>query len=454
MIKFFRKEEVDHTISNEVENYSNSNPAKELPLPDGTSVEMILGFFHSLPISLPPWTPEVVAFYSQYHLRRFLYTYGLIKDLKGKCLELGSAPYFMTLLLKQFTDLDLVLANYFGEDQKQEFSTLSYNDFYSGEKRSMNLDYHHFNIEESEFPFQDAEFDVVLFCEIIEHLYIDPLSALREIKRVLKFGGVLILTTPNANRLENISKMIAGTNIYDPYSKYYGPYGRHNREYNVSEIIQLLDYCGFTVEELFTSDVIENKSSEYVQLGQMDQLLSHRRHDLGQFIFVRAINTGECRKKRPSFLYINFPIQDLDDVNAEVLRGRDVINVRHAFLIRSWYGWEDWNGKPTRWIGDEAVILIPSETKRIAKMSLQATSFHRPRNMEIFVQGTSLLKALLTTKPTRICIEVPLIKGINNIILKAIEVCERPCDFAELNSKDTRCLCFAIQDVTLSFPQC
>ncbi len=33
------------------------------------------------------------------------------------------------------------------------------------------------------------------------------------------------------SRLENVCRMIAGVNIYDPYSGY-RPYGRHNRENN------------------------------------------------------------------------------------------------------------------------------------------------------------------------------------------------------------------------------
>ena len=68
-----------------------------------------------------------------------------------------------------------------------------------------------FNIEGGAFPFEDDHFDVVLFCEIIEHLTNDPLVALREIKRVLKPDGVLVLTTPNVNRLENVIRMIQGS---------------------------------------------------------------------------------------------------------------------------------------------------------------------------------------------------------------------------------------------------
>ncbi len=53
------------------------------------------------------------------------------------------------------------------------------------------------NIENDRFPFSDNVFDLVIFAEIIEHLLNDPCRVMREIKRVLKPNGTLILTTPN-----------------------------------------------------------------------------------------------------------------------------------------------------------------------------------------------------------------------------------------------------------------
>ena len=45
-------------------------------------------------------------------------------------------------------------------------------------------------------PYPDASFDVVLLIEVIEHLE-NHRAAIDELARVLKPGGILILTTPN-----------------------------------------------------------------------------------------------------------------------------------------------------------------------------------------------------------------------------------------------------------------
>ncbi|MBN1135260.1 MAG: class I SAM-dependent methyltransferase [Anaerolineae bacterium] len=54
-------------------------------------------------------------------------------------------------------------------------------------------------LEEARLP--DDAFDVVTMWDVLEHLP-DPLSALREIHRILKSGGVLISSSPNAASLD------------------------------------------------------------------------------------------------------------------------------------------------------------------------------------------------------------------------------------------------------------
>ena len=76
------------------------------------------------------------------------------------------------------------------------------------EKR-LNLTGHWVDVDSEDFPFDDAQFDVVVFSEVMEHLRF-PQKALREIVRVLKPNGRLIGSVPNAFRLRNRLKFLCG----------------------------------------------------------------------------------------------------------------------------------------------------------------------------------------------------------------------------------------------------
>ena len=82
-----------------------------LTLPAGVSEDELHSFLRSV---RPADAPEnEMENYCDQDWRRFVYTLGLVPQVRGKCLELGANPYFTTILLKQFTSLELTLANYF-----------------------------------------------------------------------------------------------------------------------------------------------------------------------------------------------------------------------------------------------------------------------------------------------------------------------------------------------------
>lgn len=293
-----------------------------LPLPVGVLENQLFNWLKSVRVE---GAPNEITNYCTQDFRRFVYTYGLIREAsknipnsKGCCLELGANPYFTTILLREFTPHEYILANYFSDQhpiglQSQYVDLLKYepeNQDHANQLR-VYLDYHHFNIENDLFPFADDSFDIVLFCEIIEHLLMDPAKVLREIKRVLKPSGQLILTTPNISRLENVARILSGANIYDPYSGY-GPYGRHNREYNKHELYLLLTYIGFNIEEMFSADVHDNNAGHFFDLSEIYNKLIFRQNDLGQYIFLRASNGGTDQGKKPSWLYRSYPLEELN----------------------------------------------------------------------------------------------------------------------------------------------
>ena len=164
-----------------------------------------------------------------------------------RTLELGANPYFTTVLFWEYRDEEPELANYFGFDDKEiDTQVVEYIDA-EGVQKKRTVGFRLFNIERDRFPYEDESFGMVLFCEILEHLVEDPVSVLTEINRVTEMGGHLVLTTPNVARAENVARLINGDNLYDPYSGF-GPYGRHNREYTLDELEQLLAFSGYTVE--------------------------------------------------------------------------------------------------------------------------------------------------------------------------------------------------------------
>src|SRR5947209_7983127 len=83
---------------------------------------------------------------------------------------------------------------------------------------SRDMSHDLFNVEDDRLPYPDNHFDLVLFCEVLEHLTADPMRALLEISRVLKPSDRLLLTTPNAAALRNVFRMMTGKTVADRYS--------------------------------------------------------------------------------------------------------------------------------------------------------------------------------------------------------------------------------------------
>jgi SAM-dependent methyltransferase len=248
--------------------------------------------------------------YWQEAFGRFLHTWGLVKDLRGSALELGANPYFLTWLLMRFTPLELSLANFFGDQRGTITQRLEVVE--RGTPHELAMTSELFNMEEDPFPYGDDTFDVVLFCEIIEHLLMDPLHALREIHRILRPGGTVVLTTPNGVRMENVLAVLAGTNVNDPYSGF-GPYGRHNREYVRADLARLLEFAGFTVDACFSADSHRIDVTGRPEYPVAAPALVGRSDDLGQYFFVRATADRPGRDGLPRFLYRSWPEDQLVD---------------------------------------------------------------------------------------------------------------------------------------------
>jgi glycosyltransferase involved in cell wall biosynthesis/SAM-dependent methyltransferase len=167
----------------------------------------------------------------------------------------------------------------------------------------------HFNAEKDPFPYQNEHFEAVLCCELIEHLYHDPMHLMSEVNRILKPGGYLVLTTPNIAALRGVAAVLQG---YHPgfFHAYIKPAAgdeevdaRHNREYTPREIHQLLENSGFEVTLLETGAFRDEPRPEYHwvrRLLERYQLPTDLRDD---GIYAVGKKTGPVRDRYPGWLY-------------------------------------------------------------------------------------------------------------------------------------------------------
>lgn len=114
-----------------------------------------------------------------------------------------------------------------------------------------------------QFDLKDAErpdlwpdlrdYDVVVCAEVIEHLPVSPVHVLRLLGAALRPGGWLVLQTPNAARLGNRLRLLAGRNPFEPLREESVNPG-HFREYTVDELLALLRKAGLEVGGWLTAD--------------------------------------------------------------------------------------------------------------------------------------------------------------------------------------------------------
>lgn len=322
--------------------------------------------------------------YVETHARRFLETLRFLPPLppRARVLELGAVPYYMTVLLSRLMDFKLDTLSFFEVEQSDSAThtveSLKFNERFDFEYRAVN-------VERDVFPLADRVYDLVLCCEILEHLLINPSHMLYEAHRVLRPGGYLLITTPNVAQWENVFSLLRGRNIYDRYHGN-GIYGRHNREYSPNEVAQLLEANSFSVERLSTCNVYKSQIFNRVPF-----VFSGRRDNI--FALARSINSP--RLGFPDNLYV------LMEEYRNVVRPALVMGVDDVGQIgRGWHDFEP--GDPgLRWSAKEATFYLRKTGAE--KLCLHVRCDHpninkAPVNLALHVNSTRLGTVELTDR--------------------------------------------------------
>lgn len=105
-------------------------------------------------------------------------------------------------------------------------------------------------------PFADGTFDYIASVEGIEHLE-NPFHAVRELRRIIKTDGKLVITTPNIQSIGSRFRffMTGGFNYFQrPYYRAHmrhGLYG-HINPISLYEMMFILTDANFKIEKVFT----------------------------------------------------------------------------------------------------------------------------------------------------------------------------------------------------------
>ena len=142
--------------------------------------------------------------------------------IEGNVLDIGFAQS-PNQFLKDVTGLDILLPAEIPENYKKVIKC---------------------DLNKEKIPFLDEEFANVIAGDVIEHLE-NPSSFLREVNRILKKDGRLILSTPQANDWwTTLHNWFFRSMINDPDS------GEHLQNWTFLDMIRLLKKSGFKVEKI------------------------------------------------------------------------------------------------------------------------------------------------------------------------------------------------------------
>lgn len=177
--------------------------------------------------------------YFKIHRRRYAHVLAWVMQLAGgnklRILDVGCFPMHITHALRAFGHDVYGIASEHEQVRDKKVSVL--------------------DIESDPLPWANGYFDIVLVNEVIEHLPHSPIFALREVWRVLRQGGYVMLSTPNQAKLVNRLKLVFGRSIYFATWRYFENEGRgdslfhrHNREYTMKELVAMLIKVGWKVD--------------------------------------------------------------------------------------------------------------------------------------------------------------------------------------------------------------
>ena len=157
------------------------------------------------------------------------------------------------------------------------------------------------DLESDKLPVENDSYDLVVCCELLEHLDVDPMFMMCEINRCLKKDGVLLLTTPNSISSQIVKRILHGYSpqFYIYYQKDRRPF-RHNFEYAPHQLRQLLECSGLEIINLWTANTFAEADSEALEFLEKSGFPTA---DRGDNLFAICRKSGPIVDRYPNQIY-------------------------------------------------------------------------------------------------------------------------------------------------------
>lgn len=200
-------------------------------------------------VKLPFANQEGAMRYHDVHSDRYAITLNALSKINlpinAKILELAANPYGMSAYLCTVFGDRLTLATY-AEKKDERYVDIGV------ANKSFRIREYGFNVEQDVWPFENDSFDLVIACEIIEHLAMDPMALFAGANRVLKPGGYFFVSTPNAASIQNFLKLgrLMPAGLAQQFRRPFSIarlYERHSREYSPFTIGEMCGAAGFEI---------------------------------------------------------------------------------------------------------------------------------------------------------------------------------------------------------------
>jgi SAM-dependent methyltransferase len=167
------------------------------------------------------------------------------QQASGEGLEVGSAfGYLLFSAAVLFPRMGWTGLDYPGRSYRHP-------EAYEKAYREYGCEFVEADICKERLPFADGKFSVVTFSEVLEHLPVERVGfVFSELARVVRPGGILVVSSPNQASLENRLKLLKGKSILEmpnPIDSLGGVFG-HIRLYTPGEVEATLLKLGFGLE--------------------------------------------------------------------------------------------------------------------------------------------------------------------------------------------------------------